>query len=60
MSGGEERNWWFNGDEDWDFPVATKQDEVKPQANEFGGPGTVLEAGRMEKQAEEHAASAKI
>ncbi|EWC44418.1 hypothetical protein DRE_06786 [Drechslerella stenobrocha 248] len=22
LSGGEERNWWFGGDEAWDFPIA--------------------------------------
>ena len=25
LSGGEERNWWFSGEESWDFPTTTTE-----------------------------------
>lgn len=42
LANGEERNWWFSGDEAWDYTI------IKEKPN-FGGPGTVPEAGRMEE-----------
>lgn len=44
LSGGEQRNWWFSGEESWDFPVAKAI--VEDQA---GGPGAVQEAGETVK-----------
>lgn len=43
LSGGEERNWWFSGEEEWDSSV------VKPKIPE-GGPGTIPQAGAMEAE----------
>lgn len=50
LSGGEQRNWWFSGEEAWDFPlVAEAKKEVEVEAeNTFGGPGTLLESGEAE------------
>ncbi|KAI5783705.1 histidine phosphatase superfamily [Geopyxis carbonaria] len=48
LSGGEERNWWFQGDEDWDFPL--KAD---------GGPGVAAEAGKKEAEAQAEAVAEK-
>ncbi|KAI5815875.1 histidine phosphatase superfamily [Pyronema omphalodes] len=42
LAGGEERNWWFTGDESWDFPLKTDTKAV-----DVGGPGTVPEAGKL-------------
>lgn len=41
LTNGEERNWWFSGEESWDYGV------IK-EIPSFGGPGTVVEAGKME------------
>lgn len=43
---GEERNWWFSGDEAWDFDVTRTPPD-------FGGPGTVPAPGRMEDNIKE-------
>lgn len=37
LTNGEERNWWFQGDESWDFPSLA------------AAPGTVPKAGRSEE-----------
>lgn len=41
LTNGEERNWWFSGEESWDYGV------IK-ETPSFGGPGTVVEAGKVE------------
>lgn len=60
LEGGEERNWWFNGDEAWGFPgakvVGTVEEkerlEAEMQLKEAqplgGGPGTQPVPGKIE------------
>ncbi|KAI5788952.1 histidine phosphatase superfamily [Peziza echinospora] len=57
LKDGEERNWWFSGEEDWDYvvPVVPVEAQAAGKAERevmleagIGGPGTVLEAGRLE------------
>ncbi|KAK6506129.1 hypothetical protein TWF506_011052 [Arthrobotrys conoides] len=37
LSGGEERNWWFGGDEAWDFPIAKGTGVEKTLGTEMSG-----------------------
>ncbi|TGZ81124.1 phosphoglycerate mutase-like protein [Ascodesmis nigricans] len=46
LKNGEERNWWFDGEESWDFPV-------KEESGAVGGPGTVPVAGKLEAEERE-------
>lgn len=66
LSKGEERNWWFSGEEDWDFPVKTAEvvkgdggevrvgqeadRGVEGDGHDVGGPGSVVQAGRLERE----------
>ncbi|KAF8473581.1 histidine phosphatase superfamily [Kalaharituber pfeilii] len=61
LRNGEERNWWFNGEEDWDFAIQQVKSGTTgiPGAEEgVGGPGTMVKSGRLEREAME--AEAKI
>lgn len=63
LSGGEERNWWFQGEESWDFPLVkeTKDGAVGAVAGvAAGGPGAVPEEGKMEAVAAEVREGSKI
>jgi transcription factor C subunit 7 len=64
LSGGEEKNWWFQGDESWDFPVVkegmngtegglTVAIEGGIKEGAIGGPGALPEAGKAEATVEE-------
>jgi transcription factor C subunit 7 len=59
LKNGEERNWWFQGDESWDFPVVkegmtgteggiTAAMEGGLKEGAIGGPGTLPESGKSE------------
>ncbi|KAI5850135.1 histidine phosphatase superfamily [Tricharina praecox] len=65
LKNGEERNWWFEGDESWDFPVVkegtagvegglTAAIEGGLTEGAIGGPGTLPEAGKAEDTAHMH------
>ena len=49
LSGGEERNWWFSGEEDWDFPVAggVPKGQVEKAVPAAAGSGVVPEPGKL-------------
>jgi transcription factor C subunit 7 len=60
LTNGEERNWWFQGDESWDFPVVkegmngaegglTAAVEGGIKQGGIGGPGTLPESGKAEE-----------
>jgi len=65
LKNGEERNWWFQGDESWDFPLvkegaavteggltATIEGGINEGA--IGGPGALPESGKAEETAQMH------
>ena len=57
LKNGEERNWWFSGEEDWDYTVKAVEGGKVDAGVEGGGPGSVAQAGSLEK---EEQAEAKI
>lgn len=46
LKNGEERNWWFNGEEDWDYLSVEAQVDVglSGQGHGVGGPEVQAEA----------------
>ncbi|KAF8432075.1 histidine phosphatase superfamily [Terfezia claveryi] len=52
LKNGEERNWWFSGEEDWDYAVKTVEAGNVDAGLEVGGPGTVPQAGKLEREAQ--------
>lgn len=53
---GEERNWFFDGEESWDFPVV--KEGIQGVETGAGGPGAVPEAGKKEAVEQARAADA--
>lgn len=52
LKNGEERNWWFSGEEDWDYAVKAVEAGNVDAGLEVGGPGTVAQAGKLEREAQ--------